>query len=106
MQLPMSRHGGNGRHYLNPDVSMRVVIAFDGLTSDEKQSVTEALGEIEHVGLNAQSLSLERLGGNDPFYAVRPAPNVVVLLLAEPGMPVKVWDIARPAMLDSFAHAR
>jgi len=106
MQLPISRHEGNGRHHLNPDVPMRVIIAFDGLTSDEKRSVTEALGEIEHVGLNAQSLSLERLGGNDPFYAVRPAPNVVVLLLAEPGTPVKVWDIARPAMLDSFAHAR
>ncbi len=57
------------------------------------------------TALGAAGLDVTRLGGSLPLYALRAAPNVIVILHAEPGQAVEVWDIAQPATLDSFAHA-
>lgn len=103
MELPIN-HVGEGGH-LRADVPLRVIIAFDQLTDEERGHVLGALERIGRDGLGAPGLDVTRLGGPLPLYALRAAPDVIVILHAEPGQAVKVWDIAQPATLESFAHA-
>ncbi len=106
MELPISHSDVDGDVRLRADVPLSVMIAFDQLTDEEQRRVLEALGRIERDGLSAVGLDVTRLGGTAPLYALRAALAVVVILHAEPGQAVEVWDIVQPATLDSFAHAR
>ena len=96
----------DGDAHLRADVPLGVIIAVDQLTDEERRHVLRALERIERDGLSAAGLDVTRLGGSLPLYALRAAPNVVVILHAQPGHAVEVWDIAQPATLESFAHAR
>ena len=46
-----------------------------------------------------------RLPLPEPLYALRAAPDVLVIVRREPGASVEVEDIVRPAALRNFAHA-
>lgn len=106
MELPISHAGADGGGRLRADVPLRVIIAFDQLTDEERQCVLEALGRIDREGLDAPGLDVTRLGGPPSLYALRAVSEVIVILHAEPGQAVEVSDIAQPATLESFAHAR
>ncbi len=105
MELPISHAGSDEDARLRADVPLRVIIAFDQLTDEERQHVLGALERIKRDGLSAPGLDVTRLGGLLPLYALRAAPNVVVILHAGPGQAVEVRDIAQPATLEGFARA-
>ncbi len=87
------------------DTSNRAAIAFDQLKEDEKQSVLDALGRIEREGVDASGLDVMKRGGPPPLYFLHAAPDVIVILRAEPGQAIEVRDIVQPATLESFAHS-
>ena len=67
-----------------------------------------ALLSDRHIdGLQTPSgaLAIMRLAGPEPLYSLRAAPEVRVIVRAEPGAPIQVVDIVRPAALRNFAHA-
>ncbi len=105
MERPIGHVEADGSARLRADVPLRVIIAFDQLTDEERRHVLGALERIEREGLSATGLDVTRLGGALPLYALRAAPNVVVILQAELGRAVEVRDIVQPATLESFAHA-
>jgi hypothetical protein len=69
--------------------------------------VTAALRTLERDGLSASTapLGIVRLAGSEPLYALRAAPEVRMIVRAEPGAAIEVVDIMRPAALRNFAHA-
>ena len=107
MELPVSRHSTDGDMRLRADVPQRVIIAFDQLTEGEKSAVLAALHTLARDGLQAPSgtPAITRLAGPEPLYALRAAPEVRVIVRAEPCAPIDVVDIVRPAALRHFAHA-
>lgn len=107
MELPVIEHGENGHKRLRADVPQRVIIAFDQLTEEERSKVLAALRTLERDGLQTPSgaLAIKRLAGPEPLYSLRAAPEVRVIVRAEPGAPIDVVDIVRPAALRNFAHA-
>ncbi len=105
MELPISHANSGGAARLRADVPLRVIIAFDQLTNEERQRVLGALERIERDGLGVPGLDVTRLGRGLPLYTLHAAPDVVVILHAEPGQAVEVRDIVQPATLESFARA-
>lgn len=105
MELTIGRQERDGFRRLRADVPNRVVVAFDQLTGDEQQSVLDTIEKIERVGLDTTQLDAQRLGGPTPLYAIRTAPDVIVIIQVEQDGPVEVRDIVQPATLESFAHA-
>ena len=47
----------------------------------------------------------ERLPGPEPLFTLQAAPELLVFVRREPGAPVEVLDIMRPAALRAFADA-
>jgi hypothetical protein len=107
MELPVTRHTTDGDRRLRADVPQRVIIAFDQLTDEEKSAVLAALHALAHDGLQTPSgtPAMTRLAGPEPLYSLRAAPEVRVIVRAEPGAPIDVVDTVRPAALRHFAHA-
>lgn len=107
MELVSNPDGEDGPERLGADVPLRVVIAFDQLTDDEKRAVLAALRILEREGLQATSASvdMQRLAGSEQLYALRAAPDVRVLVRAPMNGHIEVVDIIRPAALRNFAHA-
>ena len=103
MGHPVRRLGADAGSQLY-DTSNRAAIAFDQLKEDEKQSVLAVLGTIEREGVDASGLDVTKRGGPPPLYFLRAAPDVIVILRAEPGQPIEARDIVQPATLESFAH--
>jgi len=77
MELPIGPVEADGSARLRADVPLRVIIAFDQLTDEERRHVLGALERIEREGLSARGLDVTRLGGALPLYALRAAPTVV-----------------------------
>ncbi len=107
LELPIGREGAGAPEWLRADVPLRVVIAFDQLTDDEKGAVLGALRVLQRAGLQGASapLGMQRLAGSDPLYSFRAAPDVQMIVRAEQNAPVEIVDIVRPAALRNFAHA-
>jgi hypothetical protein len=107
MELPVTRHTSDGDMRLRADVPQRVIIAFDQLTEGEKSAVLAALHTLARDGLRRPSgtPAMTRLAGPEPLYSLRAAPEVRVIVHAEPDAPIDVVDIVRPAALRNFAHA-
>ncbi len=104
MEHPIKQPGMDARSQLYT-TSNRAAIAFDQLKEDEKQRVLDVLGRIEREGVDAPGLDVTKRGGLPPLYFLRAAPDVIVILRAEPGQPIEVRDIVQPATLESFAHS-
>jgi hypothetical protein len=107
MELPVSPHDENGHARVRTEYPPRVVIAFDQLTVEEQRQVTAALSTLDRDGLagSIAALGIVRLAGAEPLYALRAAPEVWMIMRAEPGAAIEVVDIMRPAALRNFAHA-
>ncbi len=107
MELPIGAQGTDGQNWLRATVPLRVIIAFDQLTASEQEAVLQALRTLARNGLPgaADQLGIQRLTGSDPLYSFRAAPEVQVIVRAEPETAVEVVDIVRPAALRNFAHA-
>ena len=105
MELLVSQATANESGNLHTSAPPRVIVAFDQLTDEEQRQVLAALERVEREGLGAAERDLTRLGGALPLYALRAAPSVVVILRAESGQAVEVWDIIQPATLEGFARA-
>jgi len=107
LELPINHQGTGESVQLRPDMPLHVIIAFDQLTVDEQRAVLMALETLERDGLSgaAASLNLTRLAGARSLYSLPAAPDVRVLIRAEPDAPVEVVDIIRPAALRGFAYA-
>jgi hypothetical protein len=107
MELPVTRHTTDGDMRLRADVPQRVIIAFDQLTEGEKSAVLAALHTLARDGLQTPSgtPAITRLAGPEPLYSLCAAPEVRVIVRAEPGAPIDVVDIVRPAALRHVAHA-
>jgi len=104
MEHQIRQPGADARSQLYTTFN-RAAIAFDQLQEDEKQRVLDALGRVEREGVDAPGLDVTKRGGPPPLYFLRAAPNVIVILRAEPGQPIEVRDIVQPATLESFAHS-
>jgi len=92
------REDGHNRTVAN--FSNQVVVALDHLTNTAREGVyttVEAFARHEEDG--------DRLPLPEPLYVLRAAPEVLVIVRWEPGAPVEVEDIVRPAALRNFAHA-
>jgi hypothetical protein len=107
MELPITRHTTEGDMRLRADVPQRVIIAFEQLTEGEKSAVLAALHTLARDGLQTASgtLAITRLAGPEALYSLRAVPEVRVIVHAEPGAPINVVDIVRPAALQNFAPA-
>ncbi len=107
LELPINQEGADEPTQLRADVPLRVIIAFDQLTDDEKRAVLGALHTLQRGGLQGASapLGMRRLTGPEPLYSFRAAPEVQIIVRAEPDAAVEIMDIVRPAALRHFAHA-
>lgn len=106
LELPISQEGVDEPTRLHANVPLRVVIAFDQLTADEKRAVLGALWTLQRGGLQGApaSLGIQMLAGPEPLYSFRAAPEVQVIVRVEPDASVGIVDIVRPAALRNFAH--
>jgi hypothetical protein len=106
MSLLDTTNGTNHNRQLPPDAPLRAIIAFDQLTGDEQDAVLTVLSALEHRGSRALSdAGATRLAGTEPFYVLRPSPDVRVLVRVGEGESILVMDIVRPEALRNFAHA-
>ncbi len=92
----------NGHDRLVAEIPDWVVAALDHVTSEERAgvfAVVEAFArhEVEGTILSGPSL--------DHFYMLHAAPELRVIVRREPGAPVEVEDIVRPATMRTFANA-
>ena len=90
------------RVLVNPP--LRVIIAYDQLTPEERGRVHAALQELDRKGTSANT-SIRRLTTPDPLYALNATPDITVFVRMEPGAPVEVMDIVRTGTLRNFARA-
>ncbi len=81
---------------------LRVVIAYDQLTSEEQGRVRATLQELDRKGPNTDA-DIQRLASSDPLYALNATPDITVIVRIEPGAPVEVMDIVRTETLRNFA---
>ena len=78
----------------------RVIVALDHLTKEE-QSLVHAAAQ----AFARHELAGARLPAPEPLFLVRAAPHVLLIVRQEPGVPVVVEDIVRPATWHTLAHA-
>jgi len=88
----------NGHERLVADFPGQVIVALDHLTSKEQQGVYAAVDTFARGEQDGRRLPLP-----EPLYVLRAAPDVLVIVRREPGAPVEVEDIVRPAALRNFA---
>jgi len=77
-----------------------VVAQLDHVTPEERAGVyevVEAFARDEGRG--------ERLPGPGSVFTLQAAPELLVFVRREPGAPVEVFDIMRPAAVQAFADA-
>jgi len=81
------------------DLPTQVVMALDHLTVEEQEGVFAAVRAFSRHEKDGTRLPLP-----EPLYALRAAHEVLVIVRGEPGTPVEIEDIVRPAALRHFTH--
>src|SRR5690348_7105014 len=78
----------------------RVIVALDHLTEAERVAVRAAVQAFAR-----QQMEGKRLPDPEPLFLLRAAPEVLVIVRREPGLPVVVEDVVRPATWRRLADA-
>lgn len=94
-------HTAPGQQPLVASPSGSVLMALDHLTAEERAEVDAAV-----LAFAGQTLTGTRIPGQEPIYLLPAAPEVQVIVLREPGAPIQIIDIVRPATLRNLTHAR
>jgi hypothetical protein len=79
----------------------RVILALDQFTPDAHAAIDQAVRSF----MRGQAPAT-RLPDNEPFYLLRAAPDLLVIVWYQTGGPVIVEDIVTQATWDYLTHAR
>lgn len=96
LRNPTQEHGHD---QFVADLPTQVIMALDHLTSEEQEGVFAAVQAFTRHEKDGARLPLP-----EPLYALRAAPEVLVIVRGEPGTAVEIEDIVRPAALRHFTH--
>jgi hypothetical protein len=91
------RYSSRERALVIPSV---VLAALDQFAADEQAAVRLALDELRHLPTDEPRDSrLRRIASDEPIYALRAAPQVLLLVRLDLDGPVEVVEIVRPETL-------
>ena len=91
------RYSSRERALVIPSV---VLAALDRLSADEQAAARLALDELRHLPADEPRDSLLRkIASDEPVYALRAAPQVLLVVRLDPDEPVEVVEIVRPETL-------
>jgi hypothetical protein len=100
VEAPAGQPYRDGSAHLVGDLPGRVIVALDHLTAKERAAVYDTAQAFAR-----QEIDGTRLPDAEPLFILRAAPDVLILVRREPGMPVTLEDIVRPATWQNLAHA-
>jgi len=102
MGLREGRAHANGHDPLIAEMPSWVVAALDHVTPEERAGVFAAVEAFARHEVEGTIFSGPDL---DHVYMLHAAPELRVIVRREPGTPVEVEDIVRPATMRTFANA-
>ena len=77
-----------------------VLAQLDHVSAEERAGVYAAVAAfVDDEGRG------DRLTGPEPLFTLQAAPELLVFVRREPGVPIEVFDIMRPAAVHAFADA-